>query len=121
MSALPALRHFTVVDVGDKTVATFTDAQITEDKNIIEPIGEELARLVNEHGRRKLMLNFKNVEFTSSRLIGKLPSLQNQLFAVQGKLVLCSLNPKLAKLFYNMKLDLTLTIVPDEEAGFQIL
>src|SRR5438034_3192904 len=55
-----------VEDIGDVTVVNFTDKKILDEQNI-QLIGEQLFRLVDELGRRKLLLNFRNVEYLSSR------------------------------------------------------
>ena len=51
-----------VEDIGDVTVVNFTDKKILDEQNI-QIIGEQLFSLVDELGRRKLLLNFSNVEY----------------------------------------------------------
>ena len=78
-------RRLEVEDIGDVAVVNFVDKKILDEQNI-QMIGDDLFRLVDELGRRKVLLNFKNVEFMSSAALGKLITLHRKLQAVQGKL-----------------------------------
>ena len=70
MSQPPRRRRLEVEDIGDVTVVNFVDRRILDEQNI-QVIGEQLFSLVDELGRRKVLLNFKNVEFLSSAALGK--------------------------------------------------
>ena len=65
MSTQPRRRRLEVEDIGDVTVVNFVDRKILDEQNI-QVIGEQLFGLVDEVGRRKLLLNFGNVEYLSS-------------------------------------------------------
>jgi anti-sigma B factor antagonist len=116
MAALPAFQTLAAEEEADATVVTFVDTRITEELNI-QSVGDELSQLVDELGRRKLLLDFSNVAFLSSGLLGKLSVLHHKLQAVQGRLVLCGVRPELMLPFKITKLDRTLTIVPDRATG----
>ena len=109
-------QRITVEDVGDVTVVQFTDRKILDEPNI-QAIGDDLFKLVDELGRRKLLLNFSNVEFMSSAALGKLIRLHQRLQQVGGKLVLCSISRSIMEIFEITKLDKMLTIVKDEQTG----
>jgi len=111
-------RRLEVEDIGDIAVVNFVDKKILDEQNI-QLIGDDLFRLVDELGRRKLLLNFGNVEFMSSAALGKLITLHRKVQAVQGKLVLCNIAKDILEVFKITKLDRILTIVPDEQAGLQ--
>ena len=119
MSSQPARRRrLEVEDIGDIAVVNFVDKKILDEQNI-QMIGDDLFRLVDELGRRKVLLNFGNVEFMSSAALGKLITLHRKLQAVQGKLVLCKIAKDILDVFKITKLDKLLKIVPDEQAGLQ--
>ena len=80
-------------------------------------IGDDLFRLVDELGRRKVLLNFGNVEFMSSAALGKLITLHRKLQAVQGKLVLCKIAKDILDVFKITKLDKLLTIARTSRPG----
>jgi anti-sigma B factor antagonist len=119
MSSQPARRRrLEVEDVGDIAVVNFVDKKILDEQNI-QMIGDDLFRLVDELGRRKVLLNFGNVEFMSSAALGKLITLHRKLQAVQGKLVLCNIAKSIMEIFEITKLNKMFTIAPDQQAGLQ--
>ena len=106
-----------VEQVDDVTVVYFLDKRIL-DEPTIQVIAEQLFSLVDqEDGRRKLLLNFSNVEYLSSAALGKLINLQNKLDAGQGKLAMCSVFPQILEVLAVTKFDKIFKIFPDEEAA----
>jgi len=115
MSA-PRRQRITFEDIGDVTVVHFTDKKILDEQNI-QLIFDDLFKLVDELGRKKLLLNFSVVEFLSSAALGKLIRLHQRLNPVGGKLVLCHISKTIMEIFVLTKLDKMLKIVADEKTG----
>ncbi len=118
-SPQPRRRRLEVEDIGDVTVVSFTDKKILDEQNI-QIIGEQLFSLVDELGRKKLLLNFVNVEYMSSAALGKLITLNKKVQAVAGKLVLCNIDPQIREVFEITKLDKLFIIRGDEQEGLQM-
>ena len=118
MSAQPRRRRLEVEDIGDVTVVNFTDKKILDEQNI-QVIGEQLFSLVDEVGRRKILLNFGNVEFLSSAALGKLIALHKKLQAVGGRLILCNIDPEIYEVFEITRLDKFFNIQKEEQAALQ--
>ncbi len=116
MASQPRRQRLVVEDIGDVTVVNFVDKKILDEQNI-QMIGDDLFRLVDELGRRKLLLNFSNVEFMSSAALGKLIRLHQRLVQVSGKLILCEISKTILEIFVLTKLDKMLKIVKDEKVG----
>ena len=112
----PRRQRITFDDVGDVTVVRFVDRKILDEPNI-QAIGDDLFKLVDELGRRKLLLVFDTVEFMSSAALGKLIRLHQRLHQVGGKLVLCGISKSIMEIFEITKLDKMLTIVKDDQTG----
>jgi anti-sigma B factor antagonist len=74
---------------------------------------------VDEGGRRKLLLNFGNVEFMSSAALGKLIALHKKLQGVSGRLILCNIDPGIKEVFEITKLDKFFNIKDEEQAALQ--
>src|SRR5688500_20323177 len=108
----PRRRRLEVEDIGDIAVVNFVDKKILDEQNI-QMIGDDLFRLVDELGRRKVLLNFGNVEFMSSAALGKLITLHRKLQAVQRKFVLCKLARDILELYQIVRLDRVCTISTD--------
>lgn len=109
-----------VEQVADVTVVYFLDRRIL-DEPTIEVIAEQLFSLVDRDGRRKLLLNFSNVEYLSSAALGKLINLHNKLDAQQGKLAMCSVFAQILEVLAVTKFDKIFKIFPDEDAAIASL
>lgn len=101
-------------DVGDVTVVEFVDKRILDEQNILL-IGEQLAELVDDLGKRKVLLNFANVEYLSSAALAKLMTLNKKVKAVSGQLKLCSIKPEIREVFRITNLDKLLKIYDTDE------
>lgn len=118
MSAQPRRRRLEVEDIGDVTVVKFADKKILDEQNI-QVIGEQLFSLVDELGRRKILLNFGNVEYLSSAALGKLITLNKKVNAVGGRLILCSIDPQIYEVFEITRLNKLFNIQHEEQAALQ--
>lgn len=118
MSQPPRRRRLEVEDIGDVSVVNFIDRRILDEQNI-QVIGEQLFSLVDESGRKKILLNFGNVEFLSSAALGKLIALHKKLQAVGGRLILCNIDPEIYEVFEITRLDKFFNIQKEEQAALQ--
>jgi anti-sigma B factor antagonist len=119
MSSQPRRRRLEAEEIGDVTVVNFMDRKILDEQNI-QVIGEQLFSLVDESGRKKLLLNFGNVEYMSSAALGKLITLNKKVQAVGGKLVLCNIDPQIREVFEITRLDKLFVIRGDEQEALQL-
>jgi anti-sigma B factor antagonist len=103
-----------VSHVAQATVAKFTTSAIVDEEKVLV-IGRELLSLVQQSGRRPLILNFEEVERVSTELLGNIVSLQQRTRARGGHLILCNLNPQLLEAFKIVNTDDLLTICEDEQ------
>ena len=85
----------------------------------IQMIGDDLFRLVDELGRRKILLNFGNVEFLSSVARWASSSRSTARCRRSGKLILCGISKEIKEVFEITKLDKLFTIVQEEQAALQ--
>jgi anti-sigma B factor antagonist len=119
MSSQPRRRRLEVEEIGDVTVVSFTDKKILDEQNI-QIIGEQLFGLVDEQGKKKILLNFGNVEYMSSAALGKLITLNKKVQTSKGKLVLCNIDPQIREVFEITKLDKLFVIRGDEQEALQM-
>jgi anti-sigma B factor antagonist len=118
MSSQPRRRRLEVEPIGDITVVNFIDKKILDEQNI-QVIGEQLFSLVEQEQVKKMLLNFRNVEYLSSAALGKLIALHKKVQAAGGKLVLCSIDPQIYEVFVITKLDKLFKIKKDEQDALQ--
>src|ERR1700693_2083319 len=114
----PRRRRLEVVEEGDVTVVNFIDRKILDEQNI-QKIGEDLFSLVDELGRKKILLNFGNVEYLSSAALGKFITLNKKVQAAQGKLILCNIEPNIYEVFEITKLNKLFNIQKEEQGALQ--
>jgi anti-sigma B factor antagonist len=96
--AAPTQRRLDIEEVGDVTVARFIDKKILDENNI-QIIGTQLFGLVEEDGRKKIVLDFTNVDYLSSAALGKLITMDKKVKASGGKLRLCNIRKDIYEVF----------------------
>lgn len=106
--------RLTLENVGGVTVVSFTDTKIvTEDQ--IQEVGEQLYALTEDGAKKKILLNFGNVQYCSSTVLGKLVGFKRRVDASKGKLKLCCIHPDLMVPFKLTGLDKAFEIYPEEQ------
>ena len=98
---------------GSVHVVYFLDRKILDESNIVE-IANQLFELVEKSKGVKLCLNFGNVQYLSSTVLGKLITLNTRVNEDGGKLVLCAIRPQILEVFKITKLSKLFDIVDDE-------
>ena len=119
-STRPRRRRLEVEDIGNVTTVTFTDRKILDEKNI-QTIGEQLFSLLENPYRRKILLNFTNVEYLSTVAFGKFITLQKKLRVAGGRLVLCNIHPEIYDVFEITKLNKLFEITKEQREGLALL
>ena len=106
---------------GDVLVVYFTDARLL-DQAQIESVGKGLADMVDKCEQGKLLLNFADVRFMGSAMIGKLVSLNKACKQAGVTLKLSNISKDIMQVFTLTRLDRVLDIHDEEEralAAFQ--
>lgn len=112
------LRRIDIDEFGDITIAKFIDNKILDETNI-QVIGNQLFALVEQDGRKKIVLDFSNVEYLSSAALGKLITMEKKVNAARGKLRLCGIRPDIFEVFAITKLNKVFTICDDQDEALQ--
>jgi len=109
-------RRLDIEQIGDVTVAKFVDKKILDENNI-QVIGNQLFGLVEEDGRKKIVLDFSNVEYLSSAALGKLITMDKKVKSAGGKLRLCTIRPDIYEVFAITRLNKLFDIRDDQQAA----
>lgn len=99
---------------GEILVVYFNDAKILDEAKI-QQIGNELMEKVGEAPNAKLLLNFSNVTFMSSAMIGKVILLNKKSKGAKVNLKLCEISDNVMEVFKLMRLNKILDIQKSEE------
>ena len=100
--------------VGDVTVVKFVDKKILDETNI-QNIGNQLFALVDEDGRKKIVLDFSIVEYLSSAALGKLITMDKKVKTAKAKLRLCCIRPEIYEVFEITRLNKIFDIKSTQE------
>ncbi len=103
------------------TIVTFTDERILEEKDI-KALQESIMSVIESaSGGINLILDFGNVRFLSSAVLGLLIRLSKRIYEHDGSLRLCNINPKIYEIFKITRLTKTFDIYKDVESAAEDL
>jgi anti-anti-sigma factor len=106
-------RWLEVEQIGDVTVVRFTHRGVLMGA-AVELVGEQLLSLVEDEGRRQLVLNLGNVRSMDSAMLGKLLMLNKRVLASNGRFKLCQVTSELYEVFEAAKLPQLVGIYDEE-------
>jgi anti-sigma B factor antagonist len=95
-------------------VVTFVTSRILDQSNV-QQLGEELTALVDEFGLKRIVLDFSNVNYMSSAVMGKLVGLLKKVKAADGKIALCCIEESILEIFKIMRFDKMFSIYKTNE------
>jgi anti-sigma B factor antagonist len=94
----------------------FEDARIL-DETQLEKLSRDLTDLLNKTTEERVILDFRNVKFMSSAMLGKLIQINKKAVEFKVKLKFCSIDPEIRQVFKITKLDKVFDIEADEAAA----
>ena len=101
---------------GNATIMRFTDEKILEEQDI-NALAESITSVIEQAERINLILDFSNVRFLSSAVLGLLIRISKRIYEGDGQLRLCNINPKIFEIFKITRLTKTFDIYNDIESA----
>jgi len=98
------------------TIVSFVDEKILEEMDI-RALQETIMSVIEQGERVNLILDFGNVRFLSSAVLGLLIRISKRVYEQDGQLKLCSINPKIYEVFKITRLTKTFDIYSDLESA----
>ncbi|MHC4555866.1 MAG: STAS domain-containing protein [Planctomycetota bacterium] len=106
---------------GNATIVNFTDEKILEEKDI-QALQESIVSVIESaSGGISLILDFGNVRFLSSAVLGLLIRISKRIYEQDGQLRLCNISPKIYEIFKITRLTKTFDIYKDIESATEDL
>ena len=102
------------------TITTFTDEKILEEKDI-KALQESIMSVIEQAGRINLILDFCNVRYLSSAVLGLLIRISKRIYECDGQLRLCNINPRIYEIFKITRLTKIFDIYPDVAGAVESL
>jgi anti-sigma B factor antagonist len=115
----PFFKHLKLRDVDGVAVVDFVNADIVYASAVVEEIGQELHSLLSKYSLTKILLNFKDVQYVTSSMLGQLAHLQKAADAVRVQLKVVGLGPTLKDIFQIGHFDRILDIHDDEATAIK--
>ena len=109
---MEAFRRIMTGKKGDVHMVAFKDSKILDDVTLDE-IKQELNQLLGKASGPDLLLDFANVEFMSSAMLGLLGQLHRKIAAGHGRLKMCGIRPEILQVFKITSLDKLFSIHKD--------
>jgi anti-sigma B factor antagonist len=100
----------------DATVVTFTDERILEERDI-QDLQASMMGVVEQAERLNLVLDFHNVRFLSSAVLGLLIRISKKVYEHDGQLRLCNISPRIYEVFKITRLTRIFDIHPDVKSA----
>ena len=101
---------------GNATIIHFTDEKILEEKDI-KALQDSIMSVIEQAARINLILDFANVRFLSSAVLGLLIRVSKRIYERNGQLGLCNINPKIYEIFKITRLTKTFDIYNSVESA----
>lgn len=108
--------NISVEYAGNVTIIRFTDEKILEETDI-KALQESIMSVIEQAERINLILDFGNVRFLSSAVLGLLIRISKRIYECDGQLGLSSINPKIYEIFKITRLTKTFDIYNDIESA----
>ena len=102
------------------TIIAFTDERILEERDILA-LQESIMSVIEQNDQIRLVLDFCNVKFLSSAVLGLLIRISKKVYERQGQLKLCSISPKIYEVFKITRLTKVFDIHKDVTAAIEDL
>jgi anti-sigma B factor antagonist len=93
-------------------IATLTDEKILDESDI-RGLADSIMPLLEGSGSVNLVLDFSNVKFLTSVILGLLIRISRKIYESEGQFKLCGINPKIHEIFRITRLDRVFDIHAD--------
>jgi len=103
---------------GDVIVATLVDEKILEESQI-QALESSFLPLIEENNPIKLVVDFSQVRFLTSSVLGLLIRLSKKIYESEGILRLCGIQPKIYEIFKITRLDKVFDIYPTRQEALE--
>ncbi|MHC5060742.1 MAG: STAS domain-containing protein [Planctomycetota bacterium] len=104
--------------IENATIATLTDEQILDEADV-QGLEKSIMPLVEEAEVINLVIDFSNIKFLTSAVLGILIRVSKKIYESDGQLKLCSINSKILEIFKVTRLDRIFDICEDRSAAIQ--
>jgi anti-sigma B factor antagonist len=106
--------RISVENVANGVIITFTNEKILEETEIVA-LEHSILPIIEQAKVPNFVLNFENVKFLSSAVLGLLIRISKKVYQRNGQLKLCCINTKILEIFKITRLDRVFDICADAD------
>jgi anti-sigma B factor antagonist len=110
-------KYLTIEERDDVVRVRFTDQHLTDEANI-EEISRELFSIVDQFGKRKIILDLEGMKLITSSVLGKMITLHRRLHRLDGKLVICNAEDYVSEILKTSRLFDYFNVVADPAVAY---
>ena len=111
---MPQQGKLKIIEEDGVTIVSFLEVAFL-DETSIKDLGNELESLVKDKQGINLIINFANVDYLSSAVLGRLVKVYKLVATNKGKIKLCGIKNNILQVFKITRLDKMFEIQPDVE------
>lgn len=105
-----------ITSQGQAAVAALKGASITDAETITD-VHKQISKFIEENHPERIVIDFEQVKFFSSQLLGMLLGIRARLKTYNGEVVISAIEPRLHKVFKITNLDRIFRFFPDKESA----
>ena len=102
------------------TIIAFNEEKILDEKDI-QALQDSIMSVIEQAGQIRLILDFRNVKFLSSAVLGLLIRISKKVYEYDGHLRLCNIDPKIYEVFKITRLTKIFDICRDIDEAVESL
>jgi len=100
------------------TIITVSDVRILEEEDI-RALQDSIMSVLEQGQQMNLVVDFRNVQFLSSAVLGLLIRVSKKVYESDGQLRLCNISPKIHEIFKITRLTKVFDIRKDLESALE--
>jgi anti-sigma B factor antagonist len=105
---------------GNVAVVSYKAATVSNVEEILA-ISKQISEFIEENHPSRIIVDFENVKFFSSMVLGLLLDMRAKLKADDGEVVVSAINPQLYRVFKITNLDKVFRFFPDKESAVEAM
>lgn len=112
-----------IIDItteGEISFVSFLSPSMSAVKDV-EEIASVLRNFVADNRPKKVIVDFSDVKFFSSQILGLIVEVWKKLKEYDGCIVICGINPDLGRVFRITNLDSLFDFYPDKQSAVEAL
>ncbi len=120
MATTSAKSNLDISSEGNTAIVAFKSAYISDVEEIAGDSGQ-LRQYINKNHPQQIVFDFAGVKFFSSQVLGLLLEARAQLKSSNGRVVVCTLDPRLSRVFKITNLDRIFSLYPDRPSALDAI